>query len=249
MPTNIQPTSNFYVQNENDLNASGNNGATVGTATRLLQGNPDLGHKAETQANSDTGTFSLIQLFKRFLAIKLSNYLETLASTVVDSRVNVRGELSGFTELVGDTITRPNNTTNYSAGDSINETTPKVLQFPVGRVNGGSGVLIYGFLSNTQLTNHTYYLWLYTVAPSPVADNAPINITDNPNFLGVIRFDKADVISDGASNSIAYDQVNLAIPFKCQPNDNKIYGLLSTTSPYTPTANALFRVKLGVEQN
>lgn len=67
MTTRIKSDQDFYVQNEDDLTSSGNTGGATGTATRLANINPDIGYKADSAASTDTGTFSLIALFKRLL--------------------------------------------------------------------------------------------------------------------------------------------------------------------------------------
>jgi hypothetical protein len=67
VPTNIRAIADFYVRNENDLTATGNDGSTSPLATRLANINPDIGFKAEAPATSDNGTFSLVQLLKRLL--------------------------------------------------------------------------------------------------------------------------------------------------------------------------------------
>lgn len=108
-------------------NISGTISLPTGAATSALQttGNnnlanidADLGAQADSAATSDTGTFSLISLFKR----SLQNWTTLLSKTwsVVGSRP--------FSVLMA--ITRPANTTAYAAGKVWSTATTGLTSFP-----------------------------------------------------------------------------------------------------------------------
>ena len=73
-------------------------------------------------------------------------------------------------------ITRPNTTPTYSAGDSINETSPVIKELTnVTTSAGGGGVIMDCVIKCDDVTNmsgKSVMLYLYNVAPTPIADDS-----------------------------------------------------------------------------
>lgn len=82
MGINLNSVANFFVRTRNDDTADGNDGLTAGNPASMASYNADIGYKEETAATTDTGTFSLIQLFKRFLSVKLPIGANTTANAL-----------------------------------------------------------------------------------------------------------------------------------------------------------------------
>ncbi len=82
MTTRIKADQDFYVQNEDDLTGSGKTGASSLLATRTAYINPDVGYKSESEASSNTGTFSLIALLKRLLNTTLALGQSTMSNSI-----------------------------------------------------------------------------------------------------------------------------------------------------------------------
>lgn len=81
MATQIKSDAEVFIQNENDLRGNGKDGLTASTATRLGQVNSDIGYTNSFEATTDTGDFSFISLFKRFLNTKLGSISEAASAT------------------------------------------------------------------------------------------------------------------------------------------------------------------------
>jgi hypothetical protein len=147
------------------------------------------------------------------------------------------------------TITRPNNTDAYIAGDIVGNSTSAgggVLTFSnIGSLAGDS------FITSTSLRIHvagvpagmtSFRLHLYDVTPpSALADNAPWDLPagDRASYLGYIDLGSpADV---GSTLFVQADQVNKQVRLR---NDYTLYGYLVTIAGYTPSAQAVKVIEL-----
>lgn len=82
MGINLNSIANFFVRTRNDDTADGNDGLTAGNPASMGSYNADIGYKEQVAATTDTGVFSLIQLFKRFLSTKLPLGANTTANAL-----------------------------------------------------------------------------------------------------------------------------------------------------------------------
>jgi hypothetical protein len=72
MPRQISPGSSFWARLRGDALSGNGSGDDSSNPLAFEQFNRDIGQSSDTAATSDTGTFSLISLFKRLLA-RVSN--------------------------------------------------------------------------------------------------------------------------------------------------------------------------------
>lgn len=160
-------------------------------------------------------------------------------------------------------ITRPSNTTAYSAGDVIGAAdvgTPAnagsaIIEFANIGIEG-SNVLIHGAqlavnVSAMPAGMTTFRLHLYNAAPEAILDNAVWDLVanDRTKYLGYIDIEQmVDVGStlfvqtDKSSNATMPKQVKLA------ENSSSLFGLLVTNGSYTPTSGAVKTLTLSAIQ-
>jgi hypothetical protein len=152
-----------------------------------------------------------------------------------------RGDTSGgyvrsnFAFNAATTITRPANTTAYSAGDVVGG----AITFANMGTSGGRIML-----TSTQLEldiaaipagMSNFYLALYNVTPpSALADNAPFDIPsgDRASFLGIVQL--GTPVDYGATLYVEQNVVNKQIKL----TGTNLFGYLVTVAGYTPAANS-----------
>lgn len=137
------------------------------------------------------------------------------------------------------TITRPNDTTGYTALDVISTLAGEVLTFDnIGPSNGV--VLITAARIRLDVAAvpsgmGVMRLHLYTSAPTAIADNAAFNIPsgDRAKYVGSIDIGTPVDLGDTlwAQNDDVRKQVILT--------GDSVYGILQTVSAFTPTASVV----------
>lgn len=152
---------------------------------------------------------------------------------------------------VRDSITRPNDTTQYTAGDVIAEATNNdYLTFNdctlgpehLGNIRGAKL-----FTSVAAGTKPTIDLLLFNAAPAETADNNACAITDAEllTLVAVIPFAQANVKSIGPNQACVVG--DLCYPFKAKDTNGVLYGVLVERGTYTPAAQEVFTVELSIE--
>ena len=145
-------------------------------------------------------------------------------------------------ETVSNTITRPADTTAYTSGDLIaNSTTagsvtPFTFFIPYGR-----GLLVNRaavYRSATSVTNASFRVHLYKDSPTVAnGDNGAISSTRSgyQGFIDVVG--TAPAFSDAAAAFGIYVNNALAAPMLILTDvDQLIYGLLEARGAYTPSS-------------
>lgn len=195
----------------------------------------DLGVKADAAASSDTGTFSLIALFKRMLQ-KLQFQTDLWVAGLV-----VYGKMRG---PISDSFARPADTIAYAAGDAIQNATsgPTTRQFadlfPGG---GGSGYLsIAAVVRNTAVTPR---LRVHLFATDPVTkavDNAAFSIAtgDEGAYLGYIDL---DAMSRGAACSANRKEIVCG--------GTNLFYQIQTLDAFTPASGTNYLLKATLDSN
>ncbi len=160
-------------------------------------------------------------------------------------------------------LIRPNDATQYTAGDVIANTT-NILQetFAVARVAGGSGKIVSASLAITANDTGTLALsaelWLFdTAVAAHELDNAAFTPTDNDliNLVGVLQFLAADPfegdLTAGAVGNVAYmaAQTFLPLGFTCTTLSQNLHATLVARNAYQPVALEQFYLRLSVEQD
>jgi hypothetical protein len=155
------------------------------------------------------------------------------------------------------TKTRPADTTAYSAGDVISESTSAGTHWKFTSVvfrNGASGKITRAVLTDDD-TGDTFQcvLLLFAVAPTGnLDDNAantePLAGTED-DFIGAIEFAALKDLGTGFSYAVGVPgDSKLPMPFKCASGETAIYGVLVGLGTPTPSSGQIFRIILQIEQ-
>lgn len=164
------------------------------------------------------------------------------------------GEFGGRTAILPvASFTRSTGTTQYTAQDVVGPvTTPAVLTFAgAARIAGGSGYVTKVMIgkSTTGLTNASFRLWIYRVAPTAIADNSPWTLlrADWAKRIGYVDI-TLSTGGSGSDSAIGQDS-SVRMPFQCASDSTSLYGVLLAAAAYTPVDSELFDVEITVEQN
>lgn len=158
-------------------------------------------------------------------------------------------------------VTRPNDTTAYAAGDAVTDSTsaPTVMTFSsAARINAGTGTIIGAVLidSANQSTKGDFDLFIFDTTYTPDNDNAAFTPTDAElqTCLAVISFTgttakTGDATSGAGGNCIYPSAVVNPIEFQTLSGSQNLYGALVARNAYTPVANEVFTVRLRILQD
>lgn len=158
--------------------------------------------------------------------------------------------IHGWTVQSAVEITRPANTTAYTAKDAIADLTSgaTILTFAnCARSAGGSGYVTKARLQTDQAANvSAYRLHLYDATLTSVVDNAPMTVlyANRASYLGYIDFPAASTDGSDTATSQSTDK---PLPFVAV--GTSLFGMLETITGFTPASGQKFYVQLGIEQN
>jgi len=164
----------------------------------------------------------------------------------------------GHTVVVSASKTRPADTTAYTAGDAINDSTsaPTVFTFnECVRFEGGSGVIARVMIDDSaaQSTKLSAELWLFDTTYTPDNDNAAITPTDAEmqTVVAVIPVSTSYVgdATSGAGGNVLLTSGVVNVPFKCASGSKALYGMLVARNAYTPVSAEVFNVRLHIYQD
>lgn len=167
--------------------------------------------------------------------------------------------VSGELRTKGYEITRPANTTAYTAGDVVSDSTTATTPIPLevsGR-NGGTGYIMRMRLITDQSTcTAQFRVWVYSVSNMTLAaDNAAFTLlyANKANRLGSIDL-PAMATGTGTSNSASAmvpssTTVFAPFPYQCAPTDNRLYFVLETRSGFTPASGQKFYLEVTTDVN
>lgn len=151
-------------------------------------------------------------------------------------------------------VTRPSDTTAYTAGDVVTAGTAAVLSF-VGAVDRGKVATIVAatLIDSANVgTKPDLELWLFDASFTPEADNAAWAPTDAimQTLLGVIPFAtasfKAGNATAGAGGNSECQVQNIQLPVWSLVDGGVIYGLLVVRNAYVPVSAERFDVRLHI---
>ena len=154
---------------------------------------------------------------------------------------------------VSATLTRPNNTTAYAAGDAISDSAsaPTAQTIQVGKIDGDAGFIHVANLidSNKAATPADLDVWIFEAAYTPTNDNAAFDLSDAEalNVIAIIEFDTAGAHTT-ASNRVFHHDTH-GIPFKCVSGTKNLYWAVVCGGTLTPIANETFTLKLGITED
>lgn len=165
---------------------------------------------------------------------------------------NVAFGVGGAT--VSASISRPENTTAYTAGDVIGQADSETA------ANAGSAILTFSKvglpgrailiagadlrvdLSSVTSGMTTFRLHLYDASPTAILDNAAWDLggDDRDLYLGYV--DLGSPADMGSTLYTQADQVNKQV--KLAASSHALYGVLVTNGAYTPASATTMRVRL-----
>jgi hypothetical protein len=151
------------------------------------------------------------------------------------------------TGSVSNTITRPDNTTAYTANDVIGTSSSANIEFADLITYKGEGFFVTGAwlmipINAVPSGMDGFRLHLYNAEPTDIVDNAAYNLpsADRSKYLGYIDFEVPVDLGD-----TLYSQVNnINLKRKFVNNSNTVYGILQTLAAYTPAAETVYTVGL-----
>lgn len=151
-----------------------------------------------------------------------------------------------FAELIiaTATVTRPADTTTYTAGDAIGTAATSVIELTV----NSAGLAASGYLTRLRVsTNNKDFTsalraLLYNASPeSPAVDNAAISLLWANDAKRVASFDLAALATEGSGSNCAESNNNdLRIAFFAPAG--KLYLVLREGSGKTPASGQVFNV-------
>lgn len=152
------------------------------------------------------------------------------------------------------TFTRPADTTAYTSGDLVaNSTTAGLvapMEFQVSRSRDGSLGIIRGRIkkSGTGVTNASFRIHLYSSSPTPTNGDNGAWVTTNAGYLGFIDVAVDKAFSDAAQGDGVPISASVAaeMAVKLAGTTTKIFGLLEARGAYTPANAEVFTVTLEV---
>lgn len=145
------------------------------------------------------------------------------------------------------TITRPDNTTAYTANDVVGESPASVIEFDTTMYEDAQHFYIVGarLIYNVSAVisgMSTFRLHLWNESPTAIADNSAFTIVsaDKDSYLGYIDFATPTDVGDFLIS--IEDGIN--IKRKLADEDNKIYGQLQTIGGFTPSAEDVIDITI-----
>ncbi|MDQ1307669.1 MAG: hypothetical protein QG671_3502 [Actinomycetota bacterium] len=152
-------------------------------------------------------------------------------------------------------LTRPADTTQYTADDALTDALGIPLEFTgCGRLPGGSGLIVdvIARSSANQLAtaSPTQELHIFIRKPTATADNSEWAPTDDDmnNWIGCVALNSwkngNKTAGAGGNSMVRAGQVNLI--YVCAPDITSLWGLVVERGTYTPVASERFSYELGL---
>lgn len=168
-----------------------------------------------------------------------------------------RGAVGGLKAEASTEMTRPSDTTAYTAGDVISNstsaTTPIELQY-VTRASGVGGYIV-GCRIATDKKSITPRLrvHLFNVATATLAaDNAAYKelYADSSKRMGYFDMPAMTTATDSTNSDMSRTiDMNLRVPFKCADGSRSIHVVLEALDAFTPASGQKFNVTLITESD
>lgn len=146
------------------------------------------------------------------------------------------------------TFTRPNDTNAYAAGDVIADSTstPNVLTFAAIGPAGGRTKIVTATLeidsNSIPSGSGPLRLHLYSSAPTAIADNAAFDLPsgDRAKYVGWIDLPLPTLLGSTAFSQNINDRTELPLA----AGSSTLYGILQTTTAFTPVASVVRKITL-----
>jgi hypothetical protein len=147
-------------------------------------------------------------------------------------------------------ITRPANTTAYTAGDGVGTATACVQTLNnAAKINSGGGRItaVRLFKSGTTVTNATFTVLFFNAAPTDVADNAAFNLlyAEQSRFIASVALSTMTV--QGSGGGFAFTLPSPMIYYQTAQGSKALYAVIIATAAYTPASAETFALSVTVE--
>ncbi len=182
-------------------------------------------------------------------AVDIAEKINELHEAIVtnkDAGFQIKGRNTA--QVVSDSLTRPDNTTEYDALDVVGEDPAENLEFDTGLEEESSFVVLRAQLRKDQgsvPTNMTSFrLHLYNEAPTAIADNTAYGLpaADRNKYIGYITIEAAAELGDTVW--LQADEVNFT--GKLASGSTTLYGILQAVSGYEPSAETVMAIILNI---
>jgi hypothetical protein len=259
-----------------------NVGATVTPANVALDAtvtttNTEIGGLTEAAPASDTASSGLNGRLQR-VAQRLTSLIALLPSALISNRLDVNlgaapatvtanatlqaatvaaGNVGGLTKTVSSVLTRPANTTTYTANDEMTDTGGTIRTLTgMATATGGKGIITHCLLSCSSNggTKPTYTVYVYDTTSTPQTDNAAFAPSDGvqDTCIGSFTLTTAEV-GDATANTgnFTMDSGPIHLPYTTVGSAD-LYFRVKVTNGYTPGANSdtnTFRFKAQQDAN
>lgn len=183
------------------------------------------------------------------LDVDVTRMSALVAGSAIIGKVGIDQTTPGTTNLVAVTsqgyssgkvsVTRPANTTAYSAGDVVGATAAAIT-FPTIGPSGGGPVMITSASLEIDIAAipsgmTSFTLHLYNVTPpSALADNAAFDLPSGDRTAHIGSFSLGTPVDLGSTLKVKTDAINQQITAA----SGTIYGYLVTTGGFTPASNS-----------
>jgi hypothetical protein len=179
------------------------------------------------------------------------------ANATLQAGTAVAGNVGGLTKTVSSVLTRPANTTTYTANDEMTDTGGTIRTLTaMATATGGRGIITHCFYScsSNGATKPTLTVFVYDTTSTPQTDNAAFAPSDGvqDTCLGSFTLTAAEV-GDATSNTgnFSMDSGPIHIPYTTVGSAD-LYFRVKVTNGYTPGANSdtnTFRFKTQQDNN
>jgi len=165
------------------------------------------------------------------------------------------GEVGGSATTISVTLTRPADTTTYTANDEMTDTGGAILTFAsAARISGGTGYITDVIVvdSAAVATKAQLLLFLFDTTSTPVADNGAFVLTDAVlnTCIGVVPFNiwyPGDDTSGASGNAVGV-YTGPPISFKTVGSAN-LFGRYKVLNGYVPVSGEVFVTRLKVRRD
>lgn len=163
----------------------------------------------------------------------------------------IRGTVNGSSPL-----TRPANTTAYTAAQVVADSTSAGHVWTFSRASGFAGgrtTIVMGVLMTSQTTcTEAFRLHLYQTAPTALNDagacTAPL-IADVTKYVGTYNFPACKTEGAGATAAYAINNYDRIPILTTTADAASLYGILETPNGFTPASGQTFEIVLTVDQD
>ncbi len=153
-------------------------------------------------------------------------------------------------------MTRPADTTAYTAGDVVSNSTTATAPITLSsatRVAGGNGYIVRAALTtNKKSITPRFRVHFFTAAPTVAADNAAYSelYADASKRLGYIDLPAMTTATDSTNSDMARTFNDTArLPIVAAAGSADLYAVLETLDAFTPASGQKFTLTIFVDGN